>query len=304
MSSTQFSLAKLRAATNNFSTDNVIGTGRSGLIYKAHLSNGLTVAIKNYDPDRFQGFREFRAEAEALGKLRHPNIVKLLSYQASGSVMLLVYEYVERGNLHERLRESCSFSWLDKFKILRGVANGLAYLHGLENPVIHRDITSRNVLVDSDYEPRIINFGLSRTIDKCHSLSHVSTAVAGSVPYMAPEYRSGSTKATVKGDVYSFGILMMETVLGPTRCSRYFNVSAQNRDSDLVEWVRGIELDKIISDFSGYSGYFVDALWPEYIRIALLCASDNPEDRPVMNEVVQMLNQILPHTPASSRSTG
>ncbi|XP_062014627.1 leucine-rich repeat receptor protein kinase EMS1-like [Rosa rugosa] len=291
--SSQFSVAKLRAATNNFSTDNVVGYGRSGLIYKANLSNGLTVAIKNYDPDRFQGFREFRAEAEVLGKLRHPNIVKLLSYQASGSVMLLVYD--------------CDL-WLRpcKLKIIRGVANGLAYLHGLEKPVIHRDITSRNVLVDSDDEPRIINFGLSRTIDKCHSLSHVSTAVAGSVPYMAPEYRSGSTKATVKGDVYSFGILMMETVIGPTRCSQYFDVSAQNRDFDLVEWVRGEKLAKIISEYFN-SGYLDNALWPEYIRIALLCASENPEDRPVMNEVVQMLNQIPGQTappPASSSSTG
>lgn len=154
-SNLQISMAELVRATEMFSPDLIIGDGGFGWVYKATLSNGTTVAIKKLSPDAFQGFREFRAEMETLGKLQHPNIVKILGYCASNADRVLVYEFIEKGSLDQWLYESSSegmdggaspaqpferppLSWDTRVKIVTGVASGLSYLHGLPKPIIHR----------------------------------------------------------------------------------------------------------------------------------------------------------------------
>ncbi|KAG5530956.1 hypothetical protein RHGRI_025787 [Rhododendron griersonianum] len=241
----QVSMAELEKATHNFSPDLIIGRGSFGMVYKAHLPHaGLsTVAVKKLSPDAFHGFCEFRAEIAALSKLRHPNIVTILGFCDTGSDRVLVYEYVQNGSLDQwlllntpsetpktpRSRLTSSWetrikiaqtprssrlplSWGTRIKIVKGVANGLAYMHNLKTPIIHRNIKASKVLLGNDFEPHIADFGFARIIDG--SLSHVSTRVAGTMGYMPPEYIQDATMATAIGDIYSFGILMLQISTG------------------------------------------------------------------------------------------
>ncbi|KAK9943771.1 hypothetical protein M0R45_009368 [Rubus argutus] len=293
--SPQFSIAELLAATQNFSPDLIVRVENFGLVYKSRLSNGLTVAIKRYDPGVFRGFRELRAEAEALGKLRHPNIIKLLGYCAWGSDKFLVYEFFEKGDLHSWLHNESTLSWDTRYKIIKGVAAGLAYLHGLEMPIIHRDIQPSSVLLDSDFEAHISHFQQARLIESS-SRSYVTTQVAGTIGYMPPEYREGFTKATIKADVYSFGVLMLETATG---MQPNFQSTFNGEEMGLVQWAtkmvfhnRQMEMIDRKLVRSNVNDYFCDSKVDGYFRIALLCASRISRDRPAMREVVQMLNVI------------
>lgn len=302
----QISMTELVRATGNFSTDRIIGDGSFGLVYKAQLSNGVTVAVKKLSKDAFQGFREFRAEMETLGRLRHGNIVKILGYCATGADRVLIYEFVEKGSLDQWLhdtsedymletasssKERSPLSWETRTKIIKGVANGLLYLHSLETPIIHRDIKASNILLDSKFEPHIADFGLARRIEGSHS--HVSTQFAGTMGYMPPEYKDGVTVVTVKADVYSFGILMIEIATG-----RRPNLPVKEGDGKvigLMEWAcKMVENNSFLE--------MVDLCVPrdglkedevrEFFRVACLCTSEISGDRPSMDDVVELLEGI------------
>ncbi|KAG2663052.1 hypothetical protein I3843_16G008600 [Carya illinoinensis] len=301
----RISMADLVIATKNFSADLIVGDGSFGLVYKAQLSGG-TVAVKKLDPDAFQGFREFQAEMETLGKLRHENIVKILGYCVSGSERLLVYEYMEKGSLDQWLQDASSendtsaaiwsnsgvrlpLSWETRVKIAQGVANGLAYLHGLEKPIIHRDIKASNVLLDSRFEAHIADFGLARRVDE-HS--HVSTQVAGTMGYMPPEYREGLTVATVKADVYSFGVLLLEIATGMRP-----NLPAvvDGKEVVLVEWAKGMvahNRQMEMLDANIMREELSEANVKNYFEIARSCTSEIARERPTMGQVVESLNAI------------
>ncbi|KAM1659501.1 hypothetical protein EV2_002665 [Malus domestica] len=301
----KFSMEEVVKATKNFSAHLVVGDGGFGLVYKAQLPDGLTVAIKKLDPDAFQGFREFQAEMETLGKLRHPNIVKILGYCVSGADRILIYEFISKGNLDRWLYDSWSsdgdgyedgpglrlpLSWKTRIKIVRGVANGLAYLHGLEKPIIHRDIKASNVLLDKDFEAHIADFGLARSMDA--SRSHVSTQFAGTMGYMPPEYKEGFTGATVRADVFSFGILMLEVATG--RRPNLTTVHEGNQ-MGLVEWARKMveqnrPMEMVDSSISNED--LDEGEVKEYFSIATTCAREISRDRPAMKEVIEMLDQI------------
>ncbi|CAL1357847.1 unnamed protein product [Linum trigynum] len=305
------SMEELKLATKNFSSDLIIGDGSFGYVYKASLSDGVTVAIKKLDPDAFQGFREFRAEMETLGKLRHRNIVKMLGYCASGSDRVLIYEFLERGSLDQWLHDTYSpvskersddsvasvkllpLSWEMRNKVVRGVANGLMYLHGLDSAIIHRDIKASNVLLDSDFEAHIADFGLARTVDASHS--HVSTQVAGTMGYMPPEYKDGVMAATVKADVYSFGILMFEIATGERpNLPMVFN----GKEMGLIEWARKMMAHNRYEEMLDGSmpekekGLLSEEKVKEYFSIACKCCNETNADRPTMAEVVDLLNRL------------
>ncbi|KAG5530958.1 hypothetical protein RHGRI_025789 [Rhododendron griersonianum] len=260
----QVSMAELEKATHNFSPDLIIGRGSFGKVYKAHLPHaGLsTVAVKKLSQDAFHGFCEFRVEMAALSKLRHPNIVTILGFCDTGSARVLVYEYVPNGSLDKWLlldtpsetprsrltpswetrinvvktiRSRLPLSWGIRIKIVKGVASGLAYMHNLQTPIIHRNIKASKVLLDNDFEPHIADFGLARIIDG--SLSHVSTQAFGTIGYMPPEYVQGTTMATATGDVYSFGVLMLEISTG-IRPDLPFKEERNGKKVWLVEWAR------------------------------------------------------------------
>lgn len=287
----EISMAELTIVTKNFSKDLIIGDGSFGLVYRAQLFNGVVVAVKKLDHDALQGFREFAAEMETLGRLKHPNIVRILGYCISGSDRILIYEFLEKSSLdywlHETDEENSPLTWSTRVSITRDVAKGLAYLHGLPTPIIHRDIKSSNVLLDSDFVAHIADFGLARSIDA--SRSHVSTQVAGTMGYMPPEYWEGNTAATVKADVYSFGVLMLELA---TRRRPNLTVVVDENDVGLAQWaVIMVEQNRCYEmlDFGGVCG--VKGV-EEYFRIACLCIKESTKERPTMNQVVELLEEL------------
>lgn len=293
----QISVEEIEKATSNFSPDLIIGRGSFGVVYKARLSSGIVVAIKKLSPDSFQGVRKFQAEVETLGKLRHRNIVQILASLASDSQRFLVYEFTEKQSLdlwlhHDSSRNVAvpSLSWETRVKIIRGVANGLHYLHELENPIVHRNINSSNILLDSEFEAHIADFGLARMSKS----SHLSSQCAGSVGYMPPEYRNGMTVLNVKMDVYSFGVLMLETATG--RRPELPVKLRGKKELELVVWAkkmvnenREIEMvnPKIMSE-----GGVSEASVKQYFEIACLCCKELQRDRPAMAKVVDLLDRV------------
>ncbi|KAI6689591.1 hypothetical protein NL676_026419 [Syzygium grande] len=313
----RISMEELRNVTEDFHPLRIIGNGGFGLVYKACLTNGFAVAIKKLEPDAFEGFQEFRAEMETLGKLQHPNIVRILGYCTSNSDRVLVYEFIERGSLDRWLYNTTSpsengdvlpsendvvswskpsverlpLSWDTRMKIIKGVASGLAYMHGLWTPIIHRDIKASNVLLDAEFEAHIADFGLARMVKA--SQSHISTQPAGTMGYMPPEYKEGFTAATVKGDVYSFGILMLEVAT----CRRpNLPVMDRAKELGLTVWARnmvGENRQMEMVDPAVSRDGLVEARVKEYFSIACMCTCESLKNRPGMIRVLGLLKSTF-----------
>lgn len=297
------SMSELAVATKNFAADAIIGDGGFGFVYKAQLASGASVAVKRLSADAFHGPREFSAEMETLGRIRHRNLIRLLGYCVSGADRLLIYEFLPGGSLDHWLYPLDSvepgpgrLSWADRVGILKGVATGLAFLHEECKPrIIHRDIKASNVLLDAELGARIADFGLARRVDSARS--HVSTQVAGTMGYMAPEYREGNTAATWMGDVYSFGILMFEVATGrrpswPMKGEDGKDVSFVKWTKGMVEAGRGWEILDPLMEKEGLTCEDVDG----FLWIAHRSANESCRKRPSMVEVVSLLNQLPCHS--------
>ncbi|XP_068304441.1 probable receptor-like protein kinase At2g42960 [Pyrus communis] len=284
-------VAELRRATKDFSPEMIIGGGSFGLVYRGLLSNGMSVAVKKCNAVGFPDVRAIRAEEETLGKVQHPHIIKLLGHCQWNSTHLLFYEYYANRDLyswlHDESRRWAVSSWETRFRIVKGVADGLAYLHGLDNPIIHRDIKSENVILDSNFEPHIAHFGLARWMEASHT--HVTTEPDGSVGYIPPEYLAGSNKATTKGDVYSFGILMLE-IATRRRLAQLTTFDAQKME--VVEWVKMMVANYIVDPSNPNQQLVAVANLSHYFKIAWYCVINEPQYRPHMKWVVERLNEI------------
>ncbi|KAB1214952.1 hypothetical protein CJ030_MR5G024480 [Morella rubra] len=191
-----FTLAELKVITQSFSSCNFLGEGGFGPVHKGFIDDKLRpglkaqpVAVKLLDLDGSQGHREWLTEVIFLGQLRHPHLVKLIGYCCEEEQRLLVYEYMPRGSLENQLfrRYSVSLQWSTRMKIALGAAKGLAFLHEAEKPVIYRDFKASNILLDSDYTPKLSDFGLAKDGPEGDD-THVSTRVLGTQGYAAPEY--------------------------------------------------------------------------------------------------------------------
>lgn len=231
----QFTFTDILLATSNFSESHVIGNGGFGTVYKGKLRNGSTVAVKKLQQKGPEGEKEFLAEMQTLGNHEfHENLVPLLGCCLFGTEKILVYDFMSNGSLEDWLHEKHDgprrLDWPTRYKIAVGTAKGLKFLHHDCSPVvIHRDMKASNILLDDSFNPRVTDFGLARCLDV--EGSHVSTVVAGTVGYVPPEY-SQSWRATTKGDVYSYGVVLLELITG----KRPLSVS-ENSDGNLVEWV-------------------------------------------------------------------
>ncbi|XP_042008279.1 probable receptor-like protein kinase At2g42960 [Salvia splendens] len=285
-----FTLRDLEIATNRFSAENIIGEGGYGVVYRGKLANGSEVAVKKLLNNLGQAEKEFRVEVEAIGHVRHKNLVRLLGYCIEGVQRMLVYEYVNNGNLeqwlHGAMRQHGSLTWEARMKVLLGTAKALAYLHeAIEPKVVHRDIKSSNILITGEFNAKVSDFGLAKLLDSGES--HITTRVMGTFGYVAPEY-ANTGLLNEKSDVYSFGVLLLEAVAGrdPVDYARPAN------EVNLVEWLkmmvgnrRAEEVVDPILEVKPTTRSLKRAL-----LVALRCVDPESEKRPKMSQVVRMLD--------------
>ncbi|KAK4268137.1 hypothetical protein QN277_024830 [Acacia crassicarpa] len=289
-------LSDLMKATNSFSKSNIIGSGRTGTMYKAVLDDGGTMFMVKRLQESQHSEKEFASEMATLGTVRHRNLVSLLGFCVAKQERLLVYKYMENGSLHDRLHPDTGGStmeWSLRLKIAIGAAKGLAWLHHSCNPrIIHRNISSKCILLDADFEPKISDFGLARLMNPIDT--HLSTFVNGEfgdLGYVAPEY-TRTLVATPKGDVYSFGTVLLELMTGerPTDVAK----APETFKGNLVEWISTLSSKSELRDAVDESllGKGVDSEIFQFLKVACNCVSPNPKERPTMFEVYQLLRAI------------
>lgn len=289
----KLTFAHLLEATNGFSAETLIGSGGFGEVYKAKLKDGTVVAIKKLIHFTGQGDREFTAEMETIGKIKHRNLVPLLGYCKIGDERLLVYEYMKHGSLdvvlHDKAKAGVKLDWAARKKIAIGSARGLAFLHHSCIPhIIHRDMKSSNVLLDSNLDARVSDFGMARLMNALDTHLSVST-LAGTPGYVPPEYYQ-SFRCTTKGDVYSYGVVLLELLSGKKPID-----PTEFGDTNLVGWVKQMVKENRSSEIfdptltNTKSG---EAELYQYLKIARECLDDRPNQRPTMIQVMAMFKEL------------
>ncbi|MED6156105.1 hypothetical protein PIB30_011566 [Stylosanthes scabra] len=293
-----FSLAELKIITQSFSSSNFLGEGGFGPVHKGFIDDkvrpGLKaqpVAVKLLDLDGTQGHKEWLTEVVFLGQLSHPHLVKLIGYCCEDEHRLLVYEYLPRGSLENQLfrRYSASLPWSTRMKIAVGAAKGLSFLHEQKKPVIYRDFKASNILLDSDYNAKLSDFGLAKDGPEGDD-THVSTRVMGTQGYAAPEYVM-TGHLTAMSDVYSFGVVLLEMLTG----RRSVDKGRPSREQNLVEWARPAlndprKLPRIMDP--RLEGQFSDMGAKKAAALAYQCLSHRPRNRPSMATVVKILEPL------------
>ncbi|XP_028763710.1 cold-responsive protein kinase 1-like isoform X1 [Neltuma alba] len=284
-----YTYKELRIATERFSPENKIGQGGFGSVYKGKLRDGTLAAIKVLSADSHQGVREFLTEIKVITSIEHENLVKLFGCCVEGNHRILVYGYLENNSLAQTLigggHSNIPFSWPVRRNICIGVARGLAFLHEEVEPhIIHRDIKASNILLDKDLQPKISDFGLAKLLSP--NLTHISTRVAGTAGYLAPEYAIRS-QVTRRSDVYSFGVLLLEIVSG--RCNTNRRLPPEEHYLLPKAWTmyESGELEKLVDALLEDNFNIEEAC--QFCKIGLLCAQDSPQLRPSMSTVLGML---------------
>ncbi|XP_021740016.1 leucine-rich repeat receptor-like serine/threonine-protein kinase BAM1 [Chenopodium quinoa] len=280
--------------------DNIIGKGGAGIVYKGNMPNGDQVAVKRL-PAMSRGSSHdhgFNAEIQTLGKIRHRHIVRLLGFCSNHETNLLVYEYMPNGSLGEVIhgKKGGHLHWDTRYKIAIEAAKGLCYLHHDCSPlIVHRDVKSNNILLDSSYEAHVADFGLAKFLQDSGT-SECMSAIAGSYGYIAPEY-AYTLKVDEKSDVYSFGVVLLELITGRKPVGEFGD------GVDIVQWVRKMTdgnkegvlkiLDPRLPSVPLHEVMHV-------FYVSMLCVEEQAVERPTMREVVQILLEI-PKPPASAK---
>ncbi|XAR66870.1 Non-specific serine/threonine protein kinase [Bertholletia excelsa] len=296
----QFSFQELKSATGNFRPDSILGEGGFGYVFKGWIEengtapakpgSGITVAVKSLKPDGLQGHREWVAEVDFLGQLHHPNLVKLIGYCIEDDQRLLVYEFMTRGSLENHLfRRTIPLPWSNRIKIALGAAKGLAFLHGGPEPVIYRDFKTSNILLDSEYNAKLSDFGLAKAGPRGDE-THVSTRVVGTYGYAAPEYIM-TGHLTSRSDVYSFGVVLLEILTG----RRSMDKKRPSGEQNLVTWARPYLSDKRkvyqLVDPRLELNYSLKGV-QKVAQLACNCLNRDPKSRPTMDEVMKVLTPL------------
>ncbi|KAJ1283146.1 hypothetical protein BS78_03G106700 [Paspalum vaginatum] len=295
---TIFTLRQLAEATKNFSQDSLLGRGGFGCVYKATLSDGQVVAVKQLDLNGLQGNREFLVEVLMLNLLHHPNLVNLHGYCVDGNQRLLVYEYMPLGSLEDHLHDIAPdqepLDWRTRMKIAAGAAAGLEYLHDKANPpVIYRDIKPSNILLGEGYHAKLSDFGLAK-LGPVGDKTHVTTRVMGTHGYCAPEYFL-TGQLTIKSDIYSFGVVFLELITG----RRPQDSDRPPEERDLVAWARPLFKDQ--RKFPNMADPLLRGRFPrrglyQALAIAAMCLQEKAKNRPPIREVAAALSYLASQT--------
>lgn len=286
-----FTYKELKVATRDFRPECKIGEGGFGSVYKGRLRDGRIAAIKVLAEDSTQGVKEFLTELSVISNLDHENLVKLYGCCLEGKNRILLFNYLENDCLQKTLLDpgynnNIDFTWEIRRNICLGIARGLAYLHEEITPcIIHRDIKASNILLDADLNPKISDFGFAKLLPA--NKSHVSTRVAGTIGYLAPEYASRG-QLTKKSDVYSFGILLMEIVSGRCNTNNKLPPGLRlllERAWELYE--RDSLMEIVDSSLENDPEHVNQAC--KFLKIGLICTQNSIKNRPSMTTVVKML---------------
>ncbi|XP_015067032.1 probable serine/threonine-protein kinase PIX13 [Solanum pennellii] len=298
-----YSFSDLKAATRNFKSDTVLGVGGFGTVFKGwvdektltptKVGTGMVVAIKKLNSESMQGFEEWQAEVNFLGRLSHPNLVKLLGYCWEDKELLLVYEFMPKGSLENHLfRRSTAIeplSWELRLKIAIGAARGLAFLHSSEKQIIYRDFKASNILLDGSYHAKLSDFGLAK-VGPSAGNSHVTTRIMGTYGYAAPEYIA-TGHLYVKSDVYGFGVVLLELLTG----LRALDTKRPGGQHNLVDWMKPMLSNKrklkSIMD-ARMEGQYSSKAAILTAQLTIKCLEGEPKKRPSMKEVVEVLEQV------------
>lgn len=299
-----FSFSDLKAATRNFRPDSVLGEGGFGCVFKGWIDEhgfmatrpgtGMVIAVKKLNLEGLQGHKEWLAEVHFLGQLYHTNLVRLIGFCAEDDHRLLVYEFMQRGSLENHLfrrgNHNQVLSWAIRIKVAVGAARGLAFLHDADRPVIYRDFKTSNILLDSQYNAKLSDFGLAKD-GPTGDNTHVSTRVMGTYGYAAPEYVA-TGHLTARSDVYSFGVVLLEILTG----RRAVDKNKPGGEQNLVEWAKPYLNDKrkvfrlidprLEGQYSMKGAHRVATL-------ALSCLNSEAKMRPLMKDIVGMLEPLL-----------
>ncbi|XP_016472465.1 putative LRR receptor-like serine/threonine-protein kinase At1g53440 isoform X2 [Nicotiana tabacum] len=299
-----FRLRQIKAATNNFDPANKIGEGGFGPVYKGVLADGAIIAVKQLSSKSKQGNREFVNEIGMISALHHPNLVRLYGCCIEGNQLLVIYEYMENNCLARALfgrdDQRLNLDWPTRKRICLGIARGLAYLHEESAlKIVHRDIKATNVLLDKDLSAKISDFGLAKLDEEENT--HISTRIAGTVGYMAPEYAMRGY-LTDKADVYSFGVVALEIVSGKSNT----NYRPKEEFVYLLDWAYVLQeqgnLLELVDPRLGSSYSKKEVM--QMINLGLLCTNPSPTLRPCMSSVVSMLEGKVPvQAPLVKRTT-
>ncbi|CAL0324176.1 unnamed protein product [Lupinus luteus] len=284
-----FDFRLLAAATNSFCKSNIMGESGSRIVYRAHFDQHFKAAVKKADSD---ADREFENEVSWLSKIWHQNIIKLLGYCIHGESRFLVYELMENGSLETQLHgpnRGSSLTWFLRLRIAVDVARALEYLHEHCNPpVVHRDLKSSNILLDSNFNAKLSDFGLAIA----SGMQHKNMKMSGTLGYVAPEYISHG-KLTDKSDVYAFGVVLLELLTGRKPIE---NISSHEYQS-LVSWAMPqltdrtklpSILDPVIRNTMDLKHLY------QVAAVAVLCVQPEPSYRPLITDVLHSLIPLVP----------
>ncbi|KAL9234193.1 hypothetical protein vseg_009088 [Gypsophila vaccaria] len=297
----KLSLSEIRLATNEFSRSRIIGQGASATVYRGVFGDDQVVAVKRFScADRVDVVTPFTAEFSAMSRsLRHKNLVQLLGWCCEGNELVLVYEYLPNGSLDQILYENSRsipvslLTWEQRLSIVLGIASGLTYLHEeCDRQIIHRDVKACNVMLDSDFTPKLGDFGLAEVYDR-GSKVRKCTIPAGTLGYLAPEYVYSGVP-TVKSDVYSFGVVLLEVVSGKS--------AVEEGGPQLADWVWALwEKDRLVEAVDRrLKGKYNRKEMLKMLKVGLCCVNPDSHNRPTAREAAMMLKDEsrIPALPA------
>uniref|UniRef100_F6HY60 Protein kinase domain-containing protein n=1 Tax=Vitis vinifera TaxID=29760 RepID=F6HY60_VITVI len=285
--------------TDNFQKE--LGRGASSIVYHGHLSNGTEVAVKKLSPSSILGSKQFKTEAQLLTRVHHKNLVSLFGYCDEGSNMVLIYEYMAKGNVKAYLsgKTEAVLSWEQRLQIAIDAAQALEYLHnGCNPPIIHRDIKTENILLNEKLQAKVADFGWSKSMP-AEGGSYVLTAIVGTPGYLDPEYHRSSVP-NEKTDVYSFGIVLLELISGRPAIIKITKENLCN----ITNWVHHIiakgDIRMIVDP--RLQGEFETNSARRTIETAMSCVSFSSTERPTMSDIVVELRECLKIAMAHERT--